>query len=200
MTDRAEIAAELPFVARIGAPGLAALVERVWLRLWAESGLARLADAPWFTVTRAVTRAGEGGGEGGVALVQHVRRVADVAEQLADAAEREGGAPDRDLLRAGAALIDVDKLVMSRTDEAGGPHGAAAFAQHTFYGAHVALAEGAPWPLVHLILSHSKNTGVRPRTVEAVILHYADYAVFDIRNVVQGRDQLAAQHAPHWSG
>lgn len=45
----------------------------------------------------------------------------------------------------------------------------------------------------------SKNTSVRPRTLEAVILHYADYAVFDLRNIFEGRDGLAAEEKPKWS-
>jgi hypothetical protein len=188
--DRAELVAELPFVERIGDPGLAGVVERVWRRLAAESRFDRLADAPWFTVTR--------DGEGGLGLTTHIRRVAALAEAMAASAEAEGAAPDRDLLRAGAALMDADKLVLS------GPANAAiaeigTYTQHTFYGAHLTLAEGAPPALVHLILSHSKNTGVRPRTIEAVILHYADYAVFDLRNVVDDCERLAAEDTPRWA-
>jgi hypothetical protein len=188
--DRAELLAELPFVARIADEELRAVVERVWTRLAGESRFARLAEAPWFTVTR--------DGEGGLGLMQHIRQVAALAEHMADTAEAEGAGPDRDLLRAGAALMDADKLVLS------GPAtealaGIGTYTQHTFYGAHLAAAEGAPWPLVHCILSHSKNTGVRPQTVEAVILHYADYAVFDLRNIAQGRARLAAEDLPRWA-
>jgi hypothetical protein len=50
-----------------------------------------------------------------------------------------------------------------------------------------------------MILSHSKNTVVRPQTVEAIILHYADYAVFDLRNAFQGCDRLAAEKRPRWA-
>lgn len=181
----------LPFIAGIGDPDLLALVERVWLRLWRESGHARLADAPWFTVVREER-------DGATSLVEHICQVAEAAAALSEVATRQGSRPDRDLVLAGAALIDVDKLVMldSRTLA---PSDSARFSQHTFYGAHVAFAEGAPWELVHLILSHSKNTGVRPRTLEAVILHYADYAVFDLRNIHEGRDELAAEAKPKWA-
>lgn len=188
---RDEIARELPFLGQVGDAGLRGVVERVWLRLWLESGLAHLAEAPWFTVTREERRTP-------TTLVEHIRQVADAANGLAAVARRQGSRPDEDLLLAGVALIDADKLVM--TDHAtGAPSEAARFSQHTVYGAHVALAEGAPWPLVHIILSHSKNTGVRPQTLEAVIVHYADYAVFDMRNMLEGRDRLAAEEKPRWS-
>lgn len=188
---RGELHRELPFLGRIANGELRAVAERVWLRLWQESGLNHLADAPWFTVTRAERKSP-------TALVEHVRQVADAASGLAEIARRQGSAPDMDRLLTGAALIDVDKLVM--IDRATGePSDALRYSQHTFYGAHVAREEGAPWPVIHMILSHSKNTGVRPGTLEAVIIHYADYAVFDLRNMLEGRSELAAEQKPKWS-
>jgi hypothetical protein len=193
MTDarKDELHRELPFLDEIGDAQLKRLVERVWLRLWQESGLERLADAPWFTVTREERRTP-------TTLAEHIRQIAEAAIGLAKVARRQGSNPDVDLLLAGVALIDADKLVMT-DHKTGGPSDASRYAQHTFYGAHAALAEGAPWPVVHIILSHSKNTGVRPQTLEAVIVHYADYAVFDMRNMFEGRDRLAAEDKPKWS-
>lgn len=193
MTDtrKAELYRELPFLDRIEKDELKTVIEQVWLRLWQESGLEHLTDAPWFTVTRAerITP---------TPLVEHIRQVAEAASGLSDVARRQGSTPDTDVLLTGAALIDVDKLVM--VDWATGkPSDPTLYAQHTFYGAHVAREEGAPWPVVHMILSHSKNTGIRPRTLEAVLIHYADYAVFDLRNIFEGRDELAAEEKPRWS-
>jgi hypothetical protein len=124
--------------------------------------------------------------------------VTEAAFGLAGLARRQGSQPDMDLLLTGAALIDVDKLVMVDR-QTGEPSDAMIYSQHTFYGAYASREEGAPWPVVHMILSHSKNTGVRPRTLEAVIIHYADYAVFDLRNIFEGRDHLAAEEKPKWS-
>lgn len=193
MTDARidELHRELPFLNDIEDARLKGLAERVWLRLWQQSGLTHLADAPWFTVTREERRTP-------TTLVEHVCQVADAALSLSGIARRQGGAPDRDLLLTGVALIDVDKLVMT-DHETGKASEASQFSQHTFYGAHAALSEGAPWAVVHIILSHSKNTGVRPQTLEAVIVHYADYAVFDMRNVLEGHDRLAAEEKPRWS-
>jgi hypothetical protein len=193
MTDSRlnELHRELPFINEIADADLRQIVDRVWLRLWEESGLARLADASWFTVTRSERTTA-------TTLIEHIRQVADAALGLAAVARRQGGAPDHDVLLTGVALQDVDKLVM--VDHATGqPSDVSRFIQHTFYGAHAAREAGAPWPVVHIILSHSKNTGVRPQTLEAVIAHYADYAVFDMRNILEGRDTLAAEEKPRWS-
>ena len=172
-------------------PELKETVERVWLRMWDESGLEHLAEAPWFTVTREERKTP-------LTLVEHIRQIAKAALGLAEVARIQGAAPNGDVMLAGVALADVDKLVLT-DHKTGTASEASRFGQHAFYGAHVALAEGAPWPVVHIILAHSKNTGVRPQTLEAVIVHYGDYAVFDMRNIHEGRDRLAAEERPRWS-
>lgn len=194
MTDdpRAVIDGLLPSLGTIAAADLRDRVAAVWIRLWRESGFARVDEVPWWSVVR------KGDAGKSVTLVAHVNLVADCAAGLARVAAASGATVDLDVLVAGALLQDVDKLVLL-TPETFEPTEIALNAQHTFYGAHAALEEGIPWPVVHLILSHSKNTGVRPRTLEAVILHYADYAVVDIRNVIEGRDELFAEHKPKWS-
>ena len=186
-----ELHRELPFLAMIGDAGLKALIERIWLRLWVESGLEHLADASWFTVTREERRTA-------TTLVEHIRQCAYAAIALSNVANRQGSKVDMDLLVAGAALVDVDKLVMTNHRE-GTASDIAHYTLHTVYGAHIALTEGAPLPLVNIILSHSKNSGVRPQTLEAIIVHYADYAVFDMRNMKEGRLDLAAEQRPKWA-
>lgn len=189
---RRHLAELLPALGDIGSEELREKVAAVWLRLWRESGFPAVEEVPWWSVVR------KGDAGKSVTLVEHVNLVAEGAKGLAAVAASSGAEVDLDILLAGALLQDVDKLVLldPKTLEA---TEIAVNSQHTFYGAHMALTEGVPWPVVHLILSHSKNTGVRPRTVEAVILHYADYAVVDIRNVMEGRDELFAEHKPKWS-
>ena len=131
-----ELYSELPFLNEIGSTTFRALIERVWLRLWQESGLAHLSEAPWFTVTRAERRTP-------TSLVEHVCQIADAAAGLAKVARRQGSQPDLDLLLTGAALIDADKLVMT-DHETGEPSDASRFSQHTFYGAHAASRRARP--------------------------------------------------------
>src|SRR5262249_49443552 len=93
MTDarKDELYRELPFLAEIGNAELRSIAERVWLKLWEESGLARLADASWFTVTRGERRTA-------TTLVEHVCQVADAAAGLARVSRRQGSKPDMDVL------------------------------------------------------------------------------------------------------
>jgi hypothetical protein len=189
--QRDELHRELPFLTMLEDASLNALVERIWSRLWAESGLEHLSEASWFTVTREERRTA-------TTLVEHIRQCGHAAIALASVAKRQGSKVDMNLLVAGAALIDVDKLVMANHRE-GAASEIGHYTLHTVYGAHVALAEGAPLPLVNIILSHSKNTGVRPQSLEAIIIHYADYAVFDMRNMKEGRPELAADQRPKWA-
>lgn len=193
MTDeqRNELYRELPFLSMLDDQNLKALVERIWTRLWAESGLDHLAEASWFTVTRDERRTA-------TKLVEHIRQCGYAAIALSSVANRQGSKVDMNLLVAGVSLVDADKLVMvNHREETVSDIGR--YTLHTVYGAHVALSEGAPLPLVNIILSHSKNTGVRPESLEAIIIHYADYAVFDMRNMMEGRRELAADQRPKWA-
>lgn len=186
-----ELLAELPLLNSIADESLRGLVERVWLRIWSESGFRHLREAKWWSVAQSSN-------EEGVLLLDHIRAVAQTALRLADTAEGLGARLDRDLLIAGALLLDVDKYVLltpgtfEKTE-------VFEYTQHAFYGAHVALAEGAPFRLANIVLSHSKNTTVRPKTLEAVLLHYADYAVADIRSFCLGNSSLFAEAKPKWS-
>jgi hypothetical protein len=186
-----ELYRELPFLSMLEDESLKDLVERMWARLWAESALDHLADASWFTVTRQERRTA-------TKLVEHIRQCGYAAIALSSVANRQGGKVDMDLLVAGAALVDVDKLVLANHRE-GTASDIARYTAHTIYGAHVALSEGAPLPLVNIILSHSKNSAVRPQSLEAIIIHYADYAVFDMRNMQEARPELAAEDRPKWA-
>lgn len=187
--ERAYIGRLFPPLEEIGSADLREKVAAVWVRLWKESGYPRIEDAPWWVPRRHETK---------VTNVRHVNEVALCAMKLADVAEFAGVPVDRDLLLAGALLQDADKLTLFHP-ESFEETVIARSAQHTFYGAHVALEAGLPWEVVHLILSHSKNTNVRPRTTEAVLLHYADYVVCDIRGRKEGWDDLYAEIKPKWS-
>ena len=51
---------------------------------------------------------------------------------------------------------------------------------HAVYGAFVAMSQDLPVKVINLILSHSRLTGTRPQTPEAVLLHYLDYGMADV--------------------
>lgn len=85
---------------------------------------------------------------------------------------------DRDVLIAGAMLMDVSKLVEVRSD------GKEGFERteigdslpHAFYAAHRALELGVPLSIVHIITTHSPNSGKAPASPECHLLDWIDQA------------------------
>jgi len=160
-----------------------------WTRLWRESGFERIEDVPWLARKRLDT---------GCTNVEHINQVIACVKALAGVATLCGVAIDRDQLIAGAIVFDADKIVLhdppnfTDTD-------VTLLSQHTIYGASVALEVGLPMGIAHMILAHSKNSSVRPRTTEALLLHYADYIVIDLRCRRHGWDEMYAEVKPKWS-
>jgi len=148
----------------ISDPGVGAAVVRVWKRLWEQSDYTQLAqvpvslsvDYPQVRHTQAVLR---------MALA-----TAEIAHLVHDTIIR------RDILVAGALLMDVSKLVEYQPGLEGGhqrtelglmlPHGT--------YTAHLCLAENIPLDVIHIVMAHSPNGGKAPATIEAHILDWLD--------------------------
>ena len=114
--------------------------------------------------------------EGG--YIEHVVATEKIALALCDVAEEVyGGKVDRDLVTAGVLLHDIFKPVTYMVDE----NGNYASAAITDYMDHISLATSElvrrdfPLELVHIVAAHYGTYGlVKPRTVEALILHLAD--------------------------
>jgi putative nucleotidyltransferase with HDIG domain len=87
---------------------------------------------------------------------------------------------DMDVLIAGAILADVGKLLEYELDEKGncfqGKYGK--YIRHPFSG--VALAEqcGVPPEVCHIIAAHAGEGDLIRRSVEAYIVHHADFMTF----------------------
>ena len=87
---------------------------------------------------------------------------------------------DMDVLIAGAILIDVGKLLeyelidgQLTTSKAG------SLIRHPFSGLAIADRFGLPPEVQHIIAAHSKEGDLGKRTVEAIIVHHADFVSFD---------------------
>ena len=155
-----------PELGQIADPSLRRAVVEIWDELWAMSEYERLLDVP---VSVKID----------YPQVRHAQGVVAAAVAVADVWERVHGVElDRDVLIAGALLIDVSKLVETRR----GPDGKATYTElgralpHATYAAHAALNRGVRLDIVHCILSHSPNGGKAPHTVEAQILDWLDQA------------------------
>jgi putative nucleotidyltransferase with HDIG domain len=169
----------LPEIHQISDEGLREAVTGIWLRAWRSSVWERLEDVPkspdlpvWRTLT------------------VHSRSVARIAVQMADTVrELHQVAVDRDVTLAIALLHDVCKLHEFEP----GSDGGARFSrtgrmyQHGFLGAHWMLEAGLEEDLVHAVIAHTPHSSVVPRTQEAVLVHYADFADSDVQLLDAGQ-------------
>ena len=114
--------------------------------------------------------------EGG--YVEHVVATWKIASALCDVVEEVyGGKVDRDLVTAGVLLHDIFKPVTYTQDE----KGEFASAPLADYLDHISLATSElvrrnfPVELIHIVAAHYGGYGpIKPRTVEALVVHLAD--------------------------
>jgi putative nucleotidyltransferase with HDIG domain len=116
-------------------------------------------------------------------FVEHTRVVTLTCVGVADVFESiygERNQLNRDLLVAGALLHDVGKLleytlVDGKTilSEFGGQ------IRHPFSGVALALEQGLPTEVLHMIAAHAKEGDLMQRSKEAVVLHHADFTSFE---------------------
>ena len=86
-----------------------------------------------------------------------------------------------DVLIAGAILADVGKLLEYELDKDGnaiqGKYGK--FLRHPFSGVSLAEECGVPPEVCHIIATHAGEGNLVKRTVEANIVHHADFMAFE---------------------
>ena len=142
-------------------------IERIWAVAWQESAWPDLLDAA-FAADAPNFR-----------LIDHVRGVVQGCRTLAlFASDVQKLVIDDELLLALALLHDVSKLVEIEPDAQCGarqsPFGT--LVQHGVYTAHLALSEGLPVELVHLILTHTPYSKLQPAFLEGVLHQHVDMA------------------------
>ena len=87
---------------------------------------------------------------------------------------------DMELLIAGAILIDVGKLI--EYDKVNGTlttSRAGKLLRHPFSGVAIADRFGLPPEVQHIIAYHAKEGDLAKRSVEAIIVHHADFVSFE---------------------
>ena len=117
-----------------------------------------------------------------VSFMAHKRCVVHVSRRSAEAMREFMGNSlpiDMDVLIAGAILIDVGKLLeyeivngQARQSEAG------RYLRHPFSGVALAMECGVPERVCHLIATHSEEGDLVKRSVEAIIVHHADFMTY----------------------
>jgi len=87
---------------------------------------------------------------------------------------------DMDLLIAGAILIDVGKLLeYDKVDGKLTTSKAGKLLRHPFSGVSIADRLGLPPEVQHIIAYHAKEGDLAKRSVEAIIVHHADFVSFE---------------------
>ena len=155
-------------LAEIGDQALREQVLRTWVRAMALSGASDLRQDLRFL--KDVDKPGLG--------VEHIRAVVRLALAIAGAlAEAHGAALDRDVVAAGALLHDVGKLLEHAPAER---HVLAGnLVRHAFSGTYLAIEEGLPREVLHIIAYHSLEGQRLRRTPEGEVVYRADFLSLD---------------------
>lgn len=117
-----------------------------------------------------------------VSFMAHKRCVVHVARRSVEAIREHMGNAlpiDMDTLIAGAILIDVGKLLeyeivdgKARQSERG------RYLRHPFSGVGLAMECGVPDRVCHLIAAHSEEGDLVKRSIEAILIHHADFMTY----------------------
>jgi putative nucleotidyltransferase with HDIG domain len=118
-----------------------------------------------------------------VNLLHHTRAVTNTAVRIAETLKESYGDAieiDMDVLIAGGLLHDVGKF-LEYTQQGGEvvKSEAGRLLRHPFSGQALAYKHGLPFAVLHMIAYHSKEGDLGKRTVEAIIIHHADFVNFE---------------------
>jgi len=118
-----------------------------------------------------------------VTFMDHKRSVVHIARASAEKMNEfyHGELPvDMDVLISGAILADVGKLLEYELNAEGkavqGKYGQ--YLRHPFSGVSLAEQCGLPAPVCHIIAAHAGEGDHVKRSVEAYIVHHADFMTF----------------------
>lgn len=118
-----------------------------------------------------------------ISLIAHTRGVTNTALAMAKDLRRnygKGVAVNYDHIIAGGLLHDVGKLLEYRVEKnTTRKSRSGKFLRHTFSGTALAYLCGLPAEVLHIIAVHSREGDTTQRSLEAMIIHYADYIHFE---------------------
>jgi putative nucleotidyltransferase with HDIG domain len=118
-----------------------------------------------------------------VNLIEHTRAVTQTALEMAKVIlkfYKEKVKIDFDLLLAGGILHDVGKLLEYASGEGKITKSKTGkLLRHPFSGSALAYKHGLPDEVVHMIATHAKEGDGGYRSIEAMIVHYADFINFE---------------------
>ena len=170
--ERERIRCAFPKLSLIEDETLRAKIIDIWVEAWRSSNWEDLEVCPFNPEFPDLS------------LVGHVNCLADLLPAAVEILGRHYPevALDNNRLLAGVFLHDISKILEIEP----GPDGTPQFTEltrqmpHAVYGAFLALKADLPLDLVNMILAHTRHTGAKPVTGEAVLLHYLDYMLADV--------------------
>jgi putative nucleotidyltransferase with HDIG domain len=119
-----------------------------------------------------------------VSFMSHKRCVVHVAKEAGEkmnAFFKDDLPVNMDVLLSGAILADVGKLLEYELDKDGksiqSKYGK--YLRHPFSGVSLAEQCGVPADVCHIIATHAGEGNMVKRTVEAYIVHHADFMTFE---------------------
>jgi putative nucleotidyltransferase with HDIG domain len=118
-----------------------------------------------------------------ISFMNHKRTAVQLSVDIAKRMKENFGDEikiDIDILTAGAILIDIGKLVeYDKIDGQLTTSKAGKLLRHPFSGVSIADRFGLPPEVLHIIAYHAKEGDLAKRSVEAIIVHHADFVSFD---------------------
>jgi 7,8-dihydroneopterin 2',3'-cyclic phosphate phosphodiesterase len=131
--------------------------------------------------------------------VEHVTSTTNIALALCDSAEKiYHGKANRDLVIAGVLLHDIFKTTMYAKNENGSFSSTplAEYLDHLSLATAELVRRNFPLELVHIVTAHHGQYGpIRPRTLEALICHLADFTDSRLNGEVLNAAQYLARKA-----
>ena len=118
-----------------------------------------------------------------ISFMNHKRTAVQLSVDIAKRMKQNFGDEiniDMDILISGAILIDVGKLLeYDKVDGKLTTSKAGKLLRHPFSGVSIADRFGLPSEVQHIIAYHAKEGDFAKRSVEAIIVHHADFVSFD---------------------
>ena len=118
-----------------------------------------------------------------ISFMNHKRTAVQLSVDIANRMKQNFGNEikiDMDFLISGAILIDVGKLLeYDKVDGKLTTSKAGKLLRHPFSGVSIADRFGLPPEVQHIIAYHAKEGDLAKRSVEAIIVHHADFVSFD---------------------
>jgi putative nucleotidyltransferase with HDIG domain len=119
-----------------------------------------------------------------ISLLDHIRSVTRICIMAEKALKEIYGKQidiNRDYLIAGALLHDIGKLLeLEEEDGVFKKSKSGSLLRHPFSGVALCYKHGIPEEILHAIAVHSREGEGFPKTIEAKIIHHADFMNYEI--------------------